>query len=75
MRTFLKKPAVPSVFPWMKSKTQAQLDREKREQKRHETESKVLRLAEQRSTDRANKDEEEEENTLYAEEAFRTAAE
>ena len=56
MRTFLKKSAVPSVFPWMKSKTQAQLDGEKREQKRHE--SKVLRLAEQWSTDKANKDEE-----------------
>ena len=73
MRTFLKKPAVPSVFPWMKSKTQAQLDREKSEQKRHE--SQVLRLAEQWSTDKSKKAEEEEENKLYADEAFHIAAE
>lgn len=73
MRTFLKKSSVPSVFPWMKSKTQAQLDGEKREQKRHE--SKVLRLAEQWSTDKAKKAEEEEENKLYADEAFHIAAE
>ena len=52
-RTFLKKSAIPSVFSWMKSKTAAQLAREERELKRHE--GKMMKLAEEWSTDQAKK--------------------
>ena len=72
VRRFLKKTAVPSVFQWAKSKTTAQLRRERRRQKWHEVEK--VKAAAQWATVKAEEAEEEEKNRLYACEEFHVVA-
>ena len=72
MQRFLKKTAVPSVFQWAKSKTTAQLRREKRRRKRHEVEK--VKAATQWATVKAG-EAEEEKKRLYACEEFHVVAE